>query len=251
VTDVFSRCAAWKEDRAARLLGFYPYYQALGASDTGAEAMLGSRRVIMIGSNNYIGLADDPRVKEAASAATQKYGSTCSGSRLLNGTRDLHEELEHRLARFLKREAVVCVSTGFQPNLAALTAVLGRKDIAFSDRRNHASLVDGVALSRAIEKRYRHDHLETLESQLAAADKSAGKLIISDAVFSMEGDLCNLPRLVDLKKHYRVRLLLDDAHGIGVLGANGRGTAEYFDLEAETDSSREPSPRALARSAVS
>ena len=193
------------------------------------------RRLVMAGSNNYLGLAADPRVKEAALAATRTFGSTCSGSRLLNGTLSLHEELERRLAKFLRRELALVVSTGFQTNLAALGALVGRHDVAFSDRQNHASLVDGIRLGFGTDRRYRHGDLDHLEALLREAKPEAGKLIVSDGVFSMEGDICNLPRIAELAGQYGARVLIDDAHGLGVLGEHGRGTAEYFGLEDETD----------------
>jgi len=165
----------------------------------------------------------------------KRFGSTCSGSRLLNGTTVLHEELEQRLARFLGREAAVVVSTGFQTNLAALSALLGRHDTVFSDRANHASLVDGIRLSFGEERKFRHNDMEHLEKLLAAADPDTGKLIVSDGVFSMEGDLCNLPKIVELAQRYRARVMIDEAHSMGVLGEKGRGVAEYFGLEPNTD----------------
>jgi 8-amino-7-oxononanoate synthase len=189
----------------------------------------------MVGSNNYLGLASDPRIKDAAINAVKKFGSTCSGSRLLNGTLSLHEELEQRLAKFLKREATAVVSTGFQTNLAAVSALLGRHDLVFTDKQNHASLVDGVRLSFGQEKRYRHNDMEHLEQLLADAPLDAAKIIITDGVFSMEGDVCNLPKIAELAQRYKARIFTDDAHAMGVLGENGRGTSEYFGLEAQTD----------------
>jgi len=224
--DVFDKCSAFKDDKIAK---------ATEASHGSTEVDIEGRRVIMVGSNNYLGLAGDPRVKEAAIEAIRRFGSTCSGSRLLNGTLTLHEELEGRLAKFLNREAALVCSTGFQTNVATVSAILGRHDIVFTDRQNHASLVDGVRLGFAEEKRYRHNDMGHLESMLEAADPEAGKIIITDGVFSMEGDLCNLPKIVELAQKFRARVMTDDAHSMGVLGAHGRGTAEYFGLEAQTD----------------
>ena len=233
--DVFDKCSAFKDDKIAKATGLYPYFRPIEASHGSTEVDIEGRRVIMVGSNNYLGLAGDPRVKEAAIEAIRRFGSTCSGSRLLNGTLVLHEELESRLAKFLQRESALVCSTGFQTNVATVSAILGRHDIVFTDRQNHASLVDGVRLGFAEEKRYRHQDMGHLESMLEAADPDAGKIIITDGVFSMEGDLCNLPKIVELAQKYHARVMTDDAHSMGVLGAHGRGTAEYFGLEAQTD----------------
>ena len=235
MSDIFDKCSAWKDYKIAKIAGLYPYFRPIEASHGSTEVEMEGRRVLMVGSNNYLGLSSDPRVKEAAISATKKFGTTCSGSRLLNGTLSLHEELEAKLAKFLNRESALVVSTGFQTNTAAMASLLGRHDLAFSDRQNHASLVDGIRLSFGTDKRYRHNDLDHLEQQLASSNPDAAKIIVTDGVFSMEGDLCNLPRIVELAQKYRARILLDDAHGIGVLGANGRGTPEYFGLEAQVD----------------
>ena len=234
MSDVFEKCHNWKDYRIAKATGLYPYFRAIEASHGATEVEIEGKRVIMVGSNNYLGLSADPRVKQAAIKATEKFGTTCSGSRLLNGTLALHEELEARLAKFLNREAAIVISTGFQTNLA-LASILGRHDIVFSDRQNHASLVDGIRLSFATERKFRHNDMGHLEQLLAQAEPNAGKIIITDGVFSMEGDLCNLPRIVELAKHYKARVMTDDAHAMGVLGEKGRGTSEYFGLEKETD----------------
>jgi 8-amino-7-oxononanoate synthase len=234
MADIFDKCTTWKDLKIAKATGLYPYFRPIEASHGATEVEVEGRRVVMVGSNNYLGLATDPRVKEAAIEAIRKFGSTCSGSRLLNGTLALHEELEQRLAKFLGREAAVAVSTGFQTNLT-IAGFLGRHDLVFSDKQNHASLLDGVRLGMAEEKRYRHSDMEHLEKLLADADPDAGKLIITDGVFSMEGDLCNLPKIVELAQKHNARVMTDDAHAMGVLGAHGRGTAEYFGLEANVD----------------
>jgi len=233
--DVFDKCSAFKDDKIAKATGLYPYFKPIEASHGSTEVDIEGRRVIMVGSNNYLGLAGDPRVKEAAIEAVRRFGSTCSGSRLLNGTLTLHEELESRLAKFLNREAALVCSTGFQTNVATVSAILGRHDIVYTDRQNHASLVDGVRLGFAEEKRYRHQDMGHLEAMLEASDPDVGKIIITDGVFSMEGDLCNLPKIVELAQKFRARVMTDDAHSMGVLGAHGRGTAEYFGLETQTD----------------
>src|SRR5215468_375019 len=235
MSDIFDKCAAWKDYRIAKATGLYPYFRPIEASHGGTEVDIDGRRVLMVGSNNYLGLAGDPRVKEAALNAVRRFGTTCSGSRLLNGTLAMHEELEGKLAKFLRRPTALVVSTGFQTNTATMSALLGRHDIVFSDRQNHASLVDGIRLSFATEKRYRHQDMEHLEQLLEAADRDAGKIIVTDGVFSMEGDICNLPKIVELAQKYHAKVMTDDAHAMGVLGAQGRGTAEYFGLESQTD----------------
>ena len=235
MADVFDKCTSWKDYKIAKATGLYPYFRVIEASHGSTEVDIEGKRIIMVGSNNYLGLAGDPRVKEAAINAIKKFGTTCSGSRLLNGTLTLHEELENRLAKFLGRESALVVSTGFQTNVATVSAILGRHDIVFSDRGNHASLVDGVRLSFAEEKRFRHNDMVHLEKLLAAANPDAGKIIITDGVFSMEGDLCNLPKIAELAQKYKARIMTDDAHAMGVLGEKGRGTSEYFGLEKQTD----------------
>lgn len=235
MADVFDKCTNWKDYKIAKATGLYPYFRPIGASYAGTEVEMDGRRIIMVGSNNYLGLAGDPRVQEAAHEAIRRFGTTCSGSRLLNGTLAMHEELEARLAKFLGREAALVVSTGFQTNLATMAGILGRHDIVFSDRQNHASLLDGVRLGFATEKRFKHSDMEHLEKLLAESDPDAGKIIVTDGVFSMEGDLCNLPKIAELAQKYKARVMTDDAHAMGVLGAHGCGTAEYFGLEAQTD----------------
>jgi 8-amino-7-oxononanoate synthase len=235
MSDVFDKCSAWKDVKIAKATGLYPYYRPIEASHASTEVDIEGRRVIMVGSNNYLGLAGDPRVKEAALEAIRRFGTTCSGSRLLNGTLSLHEELESRLAKFLGRESALACSTGFQTNVATVSAILGRHDTVFTDRQNHASLVDGVRLGFAEEKRYRHQDMGHLQALLEASDPDTGKIIVTDGVFSMEGDLCNLPKIVELAQKHRARVMTDDAHAMGVLGEHGRGTAEYFGLEAQTD----------------
>lgn len=232
--DVFKKAYEWRELRVARATGLYPYFKAIEETD-GTEVMVGGRHVIMVGSNNYLGLSMDPRVKEAAIKAVEKYGTTCSGSRLLNGTLDLHVELEERLAKFLKKEMALCFSTGFTTNLGALSALLDRKDYVFSDRLNHASIVEGIRSSFGEHKRYRHNDMADLERLLSNAPPEAGKLIVTDGVFSMEGDLADLPAIVELKKKYGARVMVDEAHGLGVLGAEGRGTCEHFGVEDDVD----------------
>jgi 8-amino-7-oxononanoate synthase len=188
----------------------------------------------MIGSNNYLGLTNHPRVKEAAIKAIEKFGSGCAGSRFLNGNLEIHEELESKLARFFRKEAALVFATGYQTNLGSISALLGRTDVAIIDKYDHASIIDGCRLSFGQVKKYRHNDMKDLERVLEAT-KNKGKLIIVDGIFSMEGDIADLPNIVKLAKAYRARVMVDDAHSVGVLGAGGRGTAEHFGLEDQVD----------------
>lgn len=213
----------------------YPYFKEI-QSGPGPEASVDGRSMIMIGSNNYLGLNGHPKVIEAAKAAIDKYGTGCTGSRFLNGTLDLHAELEDRLAKFLFKEKAICFTTGFQANQGALSAIIGKNDVVFSDRANHASIVDGYRLSFGKVKKYRHNDLGDLERCLLhEKDKDTGKLIVTDAVFSMEGDIINLPKMVDLAHKYSARIYVDEAHSLGVLGKYGRGIEEHFDLMGKVD----------------
>ena len=189
----------------------------------------------MIGSNNYLGLTSHPDVIKAGIEAIEKYGSGCSGSRFLNGTLDIHVKLENELAEFLHKEAVVTFSTGFQSNLGIISAIAGRNDVILCDKENHASIYDGCRLSYAQLIRYEHSDMNDLEEKLKQVPEDKGILIVTDGVFSMSGDICNLPEIVRLAKKYGARTMVDDAHGLGVLGAHGRGTAEYFGLEDDVD----------------
>ncbi|MBN1348867.1 aminotransferase class I/II-fold pyridoxal phosphate-dependent enzyme [candidate division KSB1 bacterium] len=216
-------------------LGIYPYFRAI-ESGASTEVMINGRKLIMIGSNNYLGLTQDPRVKEAAINAIKKFGSGCTGSRFLNGTLALHEELEERLAKFMKREAALTFSTGFQTNQGTISSIVGKNDIVFADRQNHASIVDGCRLAFGKCLKFKHNDMDELGRLLANQEhNSGGKLIVADGVFSMEGDIINLPKMVELAAKNGARIMVDDAHSIGVLGKNGRGTAEHFGLEDKVD----------------
>ncbi len=232
--DVFKKAYDWRELRVSKATGLYPYFKPIDQTD-GTEVNVGGRHVIMVGSNNYLGLSMDPRVKEAATRAVEKYGTSCSGSRLLNGTLDLHEELEAKLAEWLGRESALCFSTGFTTNLGALSALLERKDYVFSDRLNHASILEGIRSSFGEHKRYRHNDMADLERLLSNAPEEAGKLIVTDGVFSMEGELADLQSIVALKKKFGARVMVDEAHGLGVMGDNGRGLCEYLGVEQDVD----------------
>ena len=218
----------------AREKGIYPYFHELESRQDVEVVMEGKRR-IMLGSNNYLGLTVHPRVIEAGVAALREYGSGCSGSRFLNGTLTLHTALERDLADFLKKEAVMTFSTGFQSNLGILSAICGKNDYIICDKENHASIYDGCKLFYATMLRYRHNDMAHLESCLRKVPESAGALIVTDGVFSMGGDVCNLPEIVRLARQYGARVMVDDAHGLGVLGEGGRGTADYFGLTDQVD----------------
>ncbi len=234
MADLFEKCATWKDVQVAKIAGHYPYYRVIEQNE-GTEVVIDGKRLIMACSNNYLGLATDPRVREAASEAARKWGASTCGSRLLNGTLTLHDELDHRLAKFLQKEAAVCFSTGFQTNVGTISSLVLRHDTIFADRMVHASLVEGIHASYGEAKRFRHNSMEDLERLLSSADPEAGKLIVVDGVYSMEGDLANLPAIVELKKKYGARLMVDEAHGFGVMGASGRGTGEHFAVESEVD----------------
>lgn len=231
---LFTKCENFTDAREAKAAGLYPYFHEL-QSQQDVEVIMEGKRRIMLGSNNYLGLTVHPEVKEAAIQAVEKYGSGCSGSRFLNGTLNLHTELERRLARFLNKEAVLTFSTGFQSNLGIISALCGRSDYIVSDKENHASIYDGCKLSYAKHLRFNHSDMADLERVLAAIPPKAGKLIVTDGVFSMSGDICKLPEIVALKEKYNARLMVDDAHGLGVIGRGGRGTGSYFDLEDKVD----------------
>jgi 8-amino-7-oxononanoate synthase len=232
--DIFEKCQKVNDTTAnLKRTGYYFYFRKL-ESPQDAEVVVSGKRVIMIGSNNYLGLTNHPRVKEAAIRAIEKYGSGCAGSRFLNGTLEIHEELEDKLARFFRKEAGLVFATGYQTNLGAISALVGRNDVAIIDKYDHASIIDGCRLSFGHVKKYRHNDMEDLERTLEAT-KGKGQLIIVDGVFSMEGDICDLPSIIKIAKTYGARVMVDDAHGVGVLGAGGRGTAEHFALENEVD----------------
>lgn len=232
--DLFDKCDKLEMLNNARKTGLYPYFQALTTGQD-TEVMMAGHKTIMIGSNNYLGLTSHPDVINAGVEALKKYGSGCSGSRFLNGTLDQHVLLEEELAKFLNKEAVVTFSTGFQSNLGIISAIAGRNDVIIGDKENHASIYDACRLSYAKLLRYNHSDMEDLERQLKSVDKEKGILIVTDGVFSMGGDICKLPKIVELAKKYGARIMVDDAHGLGVLGEHGRGTAEHFGLEKDVD----------------
>lgn len=222
-------CTRYTAPQEAISKGIYPYYKPI-ESEQSTVVTIGGKQVLMFGSNSYLGLANDPRLKEAAIEAVKKYGTSCSGSRFLNGTLDIHVELEEKLARLVGKEAAVCFSTGFQVNLGVVSALCGRNDYLLLDSLDHASIVDGSRLSFSKVWKYSHNDNESLEAKLKLCNPDSVKLIVTDGIFSMEGDIAPLPEIVDLAEKYDADIMVDDAHGLGVLGCQGRGTANYFGL---------------------
>ena len=214
--------------------GVYPYFREI-TSKQGTEVEMGGHEVLMFGSNAYTGLTGDQRVIDAAKAALDKYGSGCAGSRFLNGTLDLHVQLEKELAEFVHKDDTLCFSTGFSVNAGVLAVVVGRGDYIICDDRDHASIVDGRRLSFARQPHYKHNDMEDLENILKGLPHEAVKLIVVDGVFSMEGDLANLPKIVGLKHKYNCSIMVDEAHGLGVFGDHGRGVCDHFGLTDEID----------------
>lgn len=232
--DIFTKCREFNEANTARATGLYPYFRTIEAT-FGNQVVCGGRRKIMIGSNNYLGLAQDERVMEAAQAAIRKYGSGCTGSRFLNGNIRLHEQLEEELAEFLRRESVLLFSTGFFANEGALAALLDEGDFILCDRENHASIIDGCKMSRARTVPFTHNSVEALSRRLGRLSKDSGKLLIVDGVFSMSGDITELPALTEVAKRHGARVYVDEAHSLGVLGPNGEGTAHHFGMNDQVD----------------
>ena len=218
----------------ARQTGLYPYFHCLQTRQA-PEVIMEGRRTIMLGSNNYLGLTSEPEIIEAGKKAMDKYGTGCSGSRFLNGTLDLHLELEKKLGNFIGKPAVMTFSTGFQTNLGIISSICSRGDYIICDRENHASIYDGAKLSYAEMRRYFHNDMDSLKMVLEKVGADTPKLIITDGVFSMSGDIANLPDICDLAAKYNARVMVDDSHGIGTIGEGGRGTASYYDLEDKVD----------------
>ena len=232
--DLFEKCRNFGAAREVEAAGLYPYFRKISSLPSTVVIAEG-KEVIMIGSNNYLGLTDHPCVIEEIHKAVNQYGSGCTGSRFLNGTLDIHVKLEEELAEFMNRQAALVFSTGFQTNLGTIATIVGKDDIIFGDRSNHASIVDGCRLSFGELKKYRHDDMPDLERLLQRNNHARGKLIVTDGVFSMEGDIANLPEITKLAAQYEARVMVDDAHSIGVLGDNGRGTAEHHHVEDKVD----------------
>jgi 8-amino-7-oxononanoate synthase len=231
--DLFDKCFDFTEARELAETGLYPYFIPLTNSE-GTVAWIDDHKVIMIGSNNYLGLTTHPRVRQAAKEAIAEFGTSCTGSRFLNGTLELHLELERRLADFVGKEAALVFSTGYQTNVGTISALVGRMDFAITDKEDHASLLDGCRLSYGTMRRFPHNDLDRLDRVLSKLPETAGKLVIVDGVFSMGGDIAPLPDLIEVCKRHDARLMVDDAHSVGVLG-DGRGTAAHFGVTDDVD----------------
>lgn len=233
MVDIFDKVSHFTEAKEAIELGIYPYFRALSDSE-GVTATFEGKEVVMLGSNNYLGLTTDVRVRQAAIDAIERFGTSVTGSRFLNGTLELHLELERRLAEFVDKEAVLVFSTGYQANLGAISAIVGKNDYAILDKDAHASTVDGMFMSRGQMKRFKHNDVDDLDRVLAKLPEDVGKLVIVDGVYSMGGDIAHLPEIIEVAKKYHARVMVDDAHGIGVTG-QGRGTSTYFGVTDDVD----------------
>ncbi|MDE7377327.1 MAG: pyridoxal phosphate-dependent aminotransferase family protein [Muribaculaceae bacterium] len=229
-----AKLAKYTAPQEAKAAGVYPYFRAI-SSEQDPEVIINGKKVLMFGSNCYSGLVNDPRIKEAAIEATKKYGTGCAGSPFLNGTLDLHKQLEHRLAEYIGKEDVMIYSTGFGVNLGVVSTLTGREDYILWDEQDHASIIEGRRLSFSQQLKYKHNDMASLEAQLQKCDPSKVKLIVTDGVFSMEGDVANIPEIVRLAKKYDATVMVDEAHGIGVFGEGGRGTVNHFGLTDDVD----------------
>jgi len=231
--DLFTKAFNYETVKQAKASGTYPYFIPLDRNE-GTEVVYQDRRIIMCGSNNYLGLTTHPKVREAAIEAIKKYGTSCTGSRFLNGNMSIIEELEEKLAKWVGKEAALVFSTGMQVNLGTISSIVGKRDIVILDKEDHASIVDGAFLSGGKIERFRHNDIPHLERVLQSLPEEPGKLLIVDGLFSMEGDIAKLPEIIPLCKKYNVRLMVDDAHAMGVLGG-GRGTGAHFGMTDDVD----------------
>jgi len=228
------RVAAFKDATAIKERGLYPYFRSIeSAQDT--EVIIDGKKVLMFGSNSYLGLTNHPKIKEAAKAAIDKYGTGCAGSRFLNGTLDIHLELERRLAAYVGKESAVLFSTGFQVNLGVISCLLERNDYLILDEYDHASIIDGSRLSFSRTIKYAHNDMDDLRKKLSRLPEDAAKLIVADGIFSMEGDIVKLPEIVQLAEEFGANIMMDDAHSLGVIGFNGSGVASHFNLTDKVD----------------
>lgn len=228
-------CGKYTIPQETKAAGIYPYYKPISSGQDPIVKMADGSSVMMFGSNSYLGLSDDPRLKEAAIKAIEKYGTSCSGSRFLNGTLDIHEELEEKLARFVGKDQAVTFSTGFQVNLGVISALGFRGGYILLDDTDHACIIDGSRLSWSTVYKFKHNDMDALEKKLKACEPEAPKMIVVDGVYSMLGDLCPLPQICELAEKYNASVMVDDAHGLGVFGKNGSGTADYFGLTDKVD----------------
>jgi 8-amino-7-oxononanoate synthase len=233
VKDIFDKAQAFTRAREAQAIGLYPFFIPFDDAE-GTIVRIDGRKIIMIGSNNYLGLTTHPKVREAAIEAVRRFGTSCTGSRFMNGTLTLHNELEKRLAKFVGKEAALVYSTGFQTNLGTISALVGRGDVVITDKEDHASIVDGCRLAYGEMRRFKHSDMEDLERVLQGVDDDVGRLVVVDGVYSMGGDIAPLPEIVKLCEKYGARLMVDDAHSVGVLG-EGRGTSAHFGLTDKVD----------------
>ncbi len=229
-----AKLAKYTVPQEAKAAGIYPYFRAI-SSEQDPEVIINGRRVLMFGSNCYTGLVNDPRIKEAAIEATRKYGTGCAGSPFLNGTLDLHKQLEARIAEYIGKEDVMIYSTGFGVNLGVVSTLTGREDYILWDEQDHASIIEGRRLSFSQSLKYKHNDMESLEKQLQRCEPDKIKLIVTDGVFSMEGDVANLPKIVELAKKYNATVMVDEAHSIGVFGEGGRGICNHYGLTDDVD----------------
>jgi 8-amino-7-oxononanoate synthase len=231
--DIFTKCFDYQDARMAQAAGLYPYFLPLEDTE-GTEVVVDGRRILMIGSNNYLGLTTDPRVRQASIDAVARYGTSCTGSRFLNGTLKIHQELEARLAAFVGKPAALVFSTGYQVNLGTISSLVQRGDVVVLDKDDHASIVDGCAMALGETRRFSHNNMAHLDRMLGAIDPKAGRMVVVDGVYSMGGDLAPLPEIIPVCQKHGARLMVDDAHSLGVMG-NGRGTAAHFGVTDQVD----------------
>ena len=229
-----AKLSKYQEPQKAKAAGIYPYFRAI-SSEQDTEVIMNGKKVLMFGSNSYMGLTNHPKVKEAAIEATRKYGTGCAGSPFLNGTLDIHKQLEARLAEFVGKEDAMIYSTGFEVNLGVVSCVTGREDYVILDEQDHASIIEGRRLSFSTPLKYKHNDMVSLEEQSQKCNPDKVKLIVTDGVFSMEGDVAKLPKIVELAKKYDATVMVDEAHGIGVFGKQGRGTCNHFGVTDDVD----------------
>ncbi len=232
--DIFKKCNEFRDADVVKQAGLYPYFRTI-SSGQDPVVVIDGKPVVMLGSNNYLGLTSHPEVKRAAQDAIAKYGSGCAGSRFLNGTLDIHTRLEEQLAAFMRKPAALTFSTGFQVNLGVISCLVERGDVVYLDKLDHACIIDGARLGFGSVVKFHHNDMDDLRRRLVVHDSKKAALIVVDGVFSMEGDIVNLPELVKVARPHGCRIMVDDAHGIGVMGDHGRGTAEHFGLEDEVD----------------